>query len=78
MFRQAFVKTKPVIFKPTITIEVVKVVELQSAIIGSLNSHRGTIINSESCKDHAAGTCGYTLLLQLHRVSSMVDICIVR
>jgi translation elongation factor EF-G len=50
-FREAFAKTKPVILEPIMTVEVVAPVEFQSAVIGSLNSRRGTIIDSESRED---------------------------
>jgi elongation factor G len=50
-FREAFAKTRPVILEPIMTVEVVAPVEFQSAVIGSLNSRRGTIIDSESRED---------------------------
>jgi len=50
-FREAFLKTKPVILEPIMTVEVVAPVEFQSAVIGGLNARRGTIIDSEVRED---------------------------
>jgi elongation factor G len=50
-FREAFQKTNPVILEPIMTVEVVAPVEFQSAVIGGLNSRRGTIVDSEVRED---------------------------
>ncbi|KAN0137586.1 P-loop containing nucleoside triphosphate hydrolase protein [Lactarius tabidus] len=50
-FREAYLKTKPVILEPIMTVEVVAPVEFQSAMIGGLNARRGTIIDSEVRED---------------------------
>ncbi|KAI0067438.1 elongation factor G, mitochondrial [Artomyces pyxidatus] len=50
-FREAYTRTKPVILEPIMTVEVVAPVEFQSAVIGGLNSRRGTIIDSEVRED---------------------------
>ncbi|KAI9432399.1 P-loop containing nucleoside triphosphate hydrolase protein [Lactarius indigo] len=50
-FREAYLKTKPVILEPIMTVEVVAPVEFQSAVIGGLNARRGTIIDSEVRED---------------------------
>jgi len=50
-FREAFVKTKPVILEPIMTVEVVAPSEFQSAVIGGLNQRRGTIMDSEVRED---------------------------
>ncbi|KAI0052802.1 elongation factor G mitochondrial [Auriscalpium vulgare] len=50
-FREVYAKTKPVILEPIMTVEVVAPVEFQSAVIGGLNSRRGTIIDSEVRED---------------------------
>ncbi|KAF8063444.1 elongation factor G, mitochondrial [Lyophyllum atratum] len=46
-FRDAFKAARPVILEPIMNVEVVAPVEFQSAVIGSLNTRRGTIIDSE-------------------------------
>ncbi|TFK62629.1 elongation factor G, mitochondrial [Pluteus cervinus] len=46
-FREAFKAARPAILEPIMTVEVVAPVEFQSAVIGGLNSRRGTIIDSE-------------------------------
>lgn len=46
-FREAFKAARPVILEPIMTVEVVAPVEFQSAVIGSLNTRRGTIVDSE-------------------------------
>ncbi|KAN0137647.1 P-loop containing nucleoside triphosphate hydrolase protein [Lactarius tabidus] len=50
-FREAYLKTKPVISEPIMTVEVVAPVKFQSKVIGGLNARRGTIIDSEICED---------------------------
>jgi len=50
-FREAYRAAKPVILEPIMTVEVVAPVEFQSAVIGGLNSRRGTIIDSEVRED---------------------------
>ena len=50
-FREAYLKTKPVILEPIMTVEMVVPVEFQSTVIGGLNARRGTIIDSEVRKD---------------------------
>ncbi|KAH9958172.1 ribosomal protein S5 domain 2-type protein [Lactifluus volemus] len=51
VFREAYLKTTPVILEPIMTVEVVAPVEFQSAVIGRLNARRGTIIDSEVRED---------------------------
>ncbi|KAG5650680.1 Elongation factor G, mitochondrial [Sphagnurus paluster] len=46
-FREAFKTARPVILEPIMTVEVVAPSEFQSAVIGSLNTRRGTIVDSE-------------------------------
>ncbi|KJA15870.1 hypothetical protein HYPSUDRAFT_71815 [Hypholoma sublateritium FD-334 SS-4] len=46
-FREAFKLAGPKILEPIMTVEVVAPVEFQSAVIGGLNTRRGTIIDSE-------------------------------
>ncbi|KAF8869777.1 elongation factor G, mitochondrial [Infundibulicybe gibba] len=46
-FREAFKAARAVILEPIMTVEVVAPVEFQSAVIGGLNTRRGTIIDSE-------------------------------
>ncbi|KAF5375913.1 hypothetical protein D9615_008188 [Tricholomella constricta] len=46
-FREAYKIARPVILEPIMTVEVVAPVEFQSAVIGSLNTRRGTIVDSE-------------------------------
>ncbi|KAN0137569.1 P-loop containing nucleoside triphosphate hydrolase protein [Lactarius tabidus] len=50
-FREAYLKTKPVILEPIMTVEVVAPVEFQSAVMGGLDARRGTIIDSEVRED---------------------------
>ncbi|KAJ3919588.1 elongation factor G, mitochondrial [Lentinula edodes] len=46
-FREAYKLANPVILEPIMTVEVIAPVEFQSAVIGGLNTRRGTIIDSE-------------------------------
>ncbi|KAG5335867.1 Elongation factor G, mitochondrial [Termitomyces sp. Mn162] len=46
-FREAYRTARPVILEPIMTVEVIAPVEFQSAVIGSLNTRRGTIVDSE-------------------------------
>jgi len=46
-FREAYKVARPVILEPIMTVEVVAPVEFQSQVIGSLNTRRGTIVDSE-------------------------------
>ncbi|GLB42859.1 putative mitochondrial GTPase that catalyzes the GTP-dependent ribosomal translocation step during translation elongation [Lyophyllum shimeji] len=46
-FREAFKAARPVILEPIMNVEVVAPVEFQSAVIGSLNTRRGTVVDSE-------------------------------
>lgn len=46
-FREAYKAARPVILEPIMTVEVIAPVEFQSAVIGSLNTRRGTIVDSE-------------------------------
>lgn len=50
-FREIYMNAKPVILEPIMTVEVVAPSEFQSAVIGGLNSRRGTIIDSEVRED---------------------------
>ncbi|KAF9782458.1 P-loop containing nucleoside triphosphate hydrolase protein [Thelephora terrestris] len=50
-FREVFTKTKPVILEPIMNVEVVAPLEFQSAVIGGLNSRRGTIVDTEVRED---------------------------
>ncbi|KAH8105314.1 elongation factor G mitochondrial [Cristinia sonorae] len=50
-FREVYQNAKPVILEPIMTVEVVAPSEFQSAVIGGLNSRRGTIIDSEVRED---------------------------
>ncbi|THH31698.1 hypothetical protein EUX98_g2502 [Antrodiella citrinella] len=50
-FREIYNNAKPVILEPIMTVEVVAPSEFQSAVIGGLNSRRGTIIDSEVRED---------------------------
>ncbi|KZT30244.1 elongation factor G mitochondrial [Neolentinus lepideus HHB14362 ss-1] len=50
-FREIYSKAMPVILEPIMTVEVVAPTEFQSAVIGGLNSRRGTIIDSEVRED---------------------------
>jgi len=65
VFREAYIKTKPVMLEPIMTVEVLAPVEFRSVftlnyhahcafpgtVIGGLNACRGTIIDSEVHKD---------------------------
>ncbi|KZS88498.1 elongation factor G, mitochondrial [Sistotremastrum niveocremeum HHB9708] len=46
-FREAYMKARPVILEPIMTVEVVAPVEFQSNVIGGLNQRRGTILSNE-------------------------------
>ncbi|KAJ8080871.1 Elongation factor G, mitochondrial [Marasmius tenuissimus] len=46
-FREVYNAARPVILEPIMTVEVVAPGEFQSAVIGGLNTRRGTIIDSE-------------------------------
>ncbi|KIJ67347.1 hypothetical protein HYDPIDRAFT_173918 [Hydnomerulius pinastri MD-312] len=46
-FREIYAQTKPIILEPIMTVEVVAPGEFQAAVIGSLNTRRGTILDSE-------------------------------
>ncbi|KAF9074581.1 P-loop containing nucleoside triphosphate hydrolase protein [Rhodocollybia butyracea] len=46
-FREAYKTAAPVILEPIMTVEVVAPVEFQNAVIGGLNTRRGTIVDSE-------------------------------
>ncbi|KAG6856205.1 Elongation factor G, mitochondrial [Tephrocybe sp. NHM501043] len=46
-FREAYKAARPVILEPIMTVEVIAPVEFQSSVIGSLNTRRGTIVDSE-------------------------------
>ncbi|KAI5984549.1 P-loop containing nucleoside triphosphate hydrolase protein [Pisolithus marmoratus] len=46
-FREIYTQTRPIILEPIMTVEVVAPSEFQSAVIGSLNQRRGTILDSE-------------------------------
>ncbi|KAJ4481260.1 elongation factor G, mitochondrial [Lentinula aciculospora] len=46
-FREAYKLAAPVILEPIMTVEVIAPVEFQSAVIGGLNTRRGTIVDSE-------------------------------
>ena len=50
-FREVYNKTKPVILEPIMNVEVVAPLEFQSAVIGGLNSRRGTIVDTEVRED---------------------------
>ena len=50
-FREVYNAAKPVILVPVMTVEVVAPSEFQSAVIGGLNSRRGTIVVSEVRED---------------------------
>ncbi|KAH9938794.1 elongation factor G mitochondrial [Epithele typhae] len=45
--RENYAATKPIILEPIMTVEVVAPAEFQSAVIGTLNQRRGTIVDSE-------------------------------
>ncbi|KAI6008692.1 P-loop containing nucleoside triphosphate hydrolase protein [Pisolithus orientalis] len=46
-FREIYMQTRPIILEPIMTVEVIAPSEFQSAVIGSLNQRRGTILDSE-------------------------------
>lgn len=46
-FRDVYKAARPVVLEPIMTVEVVAPVEFQSQVIGSLNTRRGTIVDSE-------------------------------
>ncbi|KAL0576226.1 Elongation factor G, mitochondrial [Marasmius crinis-equi] len=46
-FREVYNAARPVILEPIMTVEVVAPSEFQSAVIGGLNTRRGTIVDSE-------------------------------
>ncbi|KAI6014495.1 hypothetical protein PISMIDRAFT_27000 [Pisolithus microcarpus 441] len=46
-FREIYTQTRPIILEPIMTVEVIAPSEFQSAVIGSLNQRRGTILDSE-------------------------------
>ncbi|KAG8933508.1 Elongation factor G, mitochondrial [Tulasnella sp. 418] len=46
-FKECYMKSNPVILEPIMTVEVVAPIEFQGAVIGGLNSRRGTIVDTE-------------------------------
>ncbi|EIN04528.1 elongation factor G mitochondrial [Punctularia strigosozonata HHB-11173 SS5] len=50
-FREAYKQARPIVLEPIMTVEVVAPAEFQSAVIGSLNTRRGTILDSEVRED---------------------------
>jgi elongation factor G len=47
-FKQAFLRSKPVLLEPVMTVEVETPLNFQGAIVGDLNSRRGMILSTES------------------------------
>ncbi|EIW77598.1 elongation factor G mitochondrial, partial [Coniophora puteana RWD-64-598 SS2] len=45
--REVYAKTRPAVLEPIMSVEVVAPAEFQAAVIGGLNSRRGTIVDSE-------------------------------
>ncbi|KAK2465007.1 hypothetical protein APHAL10511_003083 [Amanita phalloides] len=60
-FREAYKMARPVILEPIMNVEVVAPAEFQSAVIGSLNTRRGTIIDSEVRDDEFTVTAEVAL-----------------
>ncbi|EMD36051.1 hypothetical protein CERSUDRAFT_138804 [Gelatoporia subvermispora B] len=60
-FREVYSKLRPVILEPVMTVEVVAPSEFQSAVIGGLNSRRGTIVDSEVREDEFTATAEVAL-----------------
>ncbi|KIL60069.1 hypothetical protein M378DRAFT_84328 [Amanita muscaria Koide BX008] len=60
-FREAYKSARPVILEPIMTVEVVAPAEFQSQVIGSLNTRRGTIIDSEVRDDEFTVTAEVAL-----------------
>ncbi|KAL6310270.1 elongation factor G mitochondrial [Sparassis latifolia] len=60
-FRDVYSKAKPVILEPIMSVEVIAPSEFQSAVIGSLNSRRGTITDSEVREDEFTVTADVAL-----------------
>ncbi|KAK4685942.1 elongation factor G, partial [Tremellales sp. Uapishka_1] len=46
-FKEAFMKAKPVILEPVMTVEVVAPVEFQGTVIGAINQRKGTVVDTE-------------------------------
>lgn len=60
-FREAYANTRPVVLEPIMTVEVTAPTEFQSAVIGGLNTRRGTIIDSEVRDDEFVCTAEVAL-----------------
>ena len=59
--REVYNKARPVVLEPIMTVEVTAPTEFQSAVIGGLNTRRGTIIDSEVRDDEFVCTAEVAL-----------------
>ncbi|WVQ79014.1 elongation factor G, mitochondrial [Cryptococcus sp. DSM 104549] len=60
-FREAFVKAKPVVLEPVMTVEIVAPIEFQGNVIGAINQRKGTIVDTEVRDDEFTLTAEVSL-----------------
>jgi len=60
-FKEAFMKARPVILEPVMTVQVTAPIEAQGTIIGGLNKRRALIHDTDVGGDEFTVTCEVTL-----------------
>lgn len=51
-FKEAYMKSSPVIMEPIMKVDVTAPIEFQGTVIGGINKRKGTIVDTESGEDY--------------------------
>ncbi|KAF9426405.1 Elongation factor G, mitochondrial [Entomortierella beljakovae] len=60
-FKEAYMKSSPVIMEPIMKVDVTAPVEFQGAVIGGINKRKGTIVDTESGEDYFSAVAEVSL-----------------